>query len=255
MTVSSDISDLFKSQVRWRFINELLATDPEAALLRDVELLKEVASGKRCATARLWENPQCLVVTRKETKFPNFESARSQLAAEGWPVIIRDSGGTTVPHRPGILNFTLFFPVAEGGKYDLDLVYMALCEPIRLALRELGLCAEYGETKGSYCDGRYNLNVEGLKVTGTAQKIMISPPNTRNVKQAVMAQAMLMVDTDAEDGTYWVNRFYSLAGNARQFDPSVSSSIRDFVGMGSNGGDLTECLRAHLQKAFNELIS
>ena len=254
MTVSSEISDLFKSQSRWRFIDEPLATVPETALLRDVELLKEVASGKRCATARLWENPQCLVVTRKETKFPDFESARSQLAAEGWPVIIRDSGGTTVPHRPGILNFTLFFPVAEGGKYDLDLVYMALCEPIRLALRELGLCAEYGETKGSYCDGRYNLNVGGLKVTGTAQKIMISPPNTRNVKQAVMAQAMLMVDTDAEDGTYWVNRFYSLAGNARQFDPSVSTSVCNLLLESVNKKDLTCQMRLLIREAFDELV-
>jgi lipoate-protein ligase A len=254
MTVSSDITDLFKSQLRWRFIDEPLANDPEKALLRDIELLKEVASGKRCATARLWENPQCLVVTRKETKFPEFEKARLQLEAEGWPVIIRDSGGTTVPHKPGILNFTLFIPIAEGDRYDLDLVYMALCEPIRLALRELGLCAEYGETKGSYCDGRYNLNVEGLKVTGTAQKIMISPPNTRNVKQAVMAQAMLMVDTDAEDGTYWVNRFYSLAGNTRQFDPAVSASLCDLaLGLASDT-DLTAKVRGLIRTAFDRLI-
>lgn len=251
---SSDITDLFKSQLRWRFIDEPLAKDPETALLRDAELLKEVASGKRCATARLWENPQCLVVTRKETKFPKFEKARLQLEAEGWPVIVRDSGGTTVPHKPGILNFTLFIPIAEGDCYDLDLVYMALCEPIRVALRELGLCAEYGETKGSYCDGRYNLNVEGLKVTGTAQKIMISPPNARNVKKAVMAQAMLMVDVDAVEGTYWVNRFYELSGGGRQFDPSVSTSIADLM-VGVDGvKDLTLYLRLLIKEAFDQLI-
>lgn len=253
MTVSSDITDLFKSQARWRFIDEPLAKDPETALYRDIELLKEVASGKRCATARLWENPQCLVVTRKETKFPEFESARSQLETEGWPVITRDSGGTTVPHGPGILNFTLFIPVAEDGRYDLDLVYMALCEPIKRALNKLGLRAEYGETKGSYCDGRYNLNVNGLKVTGTAQKIMISPPNARSIKQAVMAQAMLMVDTDAKEGTYWVNRFYELSGGGKQFDPSVSISICDLVSGFEEVADFSGHLRILIRESFEQL--
>lgn len=249
------VVDLFKSQPRWRFINEPLSDSPEASLQRDTELLKEVAAGKRGATARLWENPQCLVVTRKETRFPSFAEARQQLTQDGWPVIVRDSGGTTVPHHPGILNFSLLIPQTPEQSFDLDTVYMALCEPIRLALGALDLNAEYGETKGSYCDGRYNLNVQGLKVTGTAQKIMVSPPNQKNIKQAILAQAMLMVEADAAAGTAWVNRFYTLAGNERQFDPSVATSLFDLLGDRKlEEGELTHCVRALLEKSFHVLI-
>lgn len=253
-SLPQEVIALFKSQQRWRFINEPLSDSPESALKRDLELLKEVAAGKRGATARLWENSQCLVVTRKETRFPDFEMAKCQLESEQWPVIVRDSGGTTVPHHPGILNFSLLIPQTHEQSFDLDTVYMALCEPIRLALAELGLIAEYGETPGSYCDGRYNLNVDGLKVTGTAQKIMLSPPNHKNIKQAVLAQAMLMVEADAEAGTLQVNRFYKLAGNNRQFDPAVATSLYDLLSGDAEKGVLTERVRLLLEACFNVLI-
>lgn len=221
----SDFRDIFTRPSRWRIIDEPLSQEAEAALQHDSHLLKEVASGKRGATARIWEVPQTLVVTRKETRFPAFQTACDQMAEDGWPVIVRDSGGTSVPLHPGILNLSLIFPVSNEDKVDLDSVYQALCEPIKLAVNEMGLSAEYGETPGSYCDGRYNLNIDGLKITGTAQKLMMSPPNARGVKQGVLAQAMLMVEADAAEGTDWVNRFYQLAGNKRQFDPGVATSL------------------------------
>lgn len=256
MNQSNELKQLFSSQPRWRLINEPVAEDPAAALKRDTELLREVAAAKRCATARLWENPQCLVVTRKETRFPNFHQACERLGQEGWPVIVRDSGGTAVPHHPGILNFSLIIPQEQHQTFDLDSYYYALCEPLCMALATLGLTAEHGETKGSYCDGRFNLNIQGLKVTGTAQKIMVSPPNNKGVKQAVLAQAMLMVEADAAQGTAWVNRFYTLAGNERQFDPQVATSIADLLpDTDRKPGQLTLSLRQLIADALNQLIN
>ena len=255
---TDDLYALFRHQARWRIIDELLSTDPAEGLKRDSCLLKEVTRAKRGATVRLWENPQCLVVPRKATRFPEFESACQQLAEEGWPVIVRESGGTTVPHHPGILNFSLFFPQLKQPHFDLDTVYMALCEPLRMAMDRLGLIAEYGETEGSYCDGRYNLNIEGLKVTGTAQKIMLSPENSKGVTHGVLAQAMLMVDADAQEGTHWVNRFYELAGNPRRFDPQVSTSLSHLVrqqGLKDIPDDLTLHLRQLIIQAVKQLAS
>lgn len=255
MQTPDDYLAIYQSQPRWRLINEPPAPDPDAALKRDTELLKEVAAGKRGATARLWEVPQCLVVTRKETRFPHFADAVAQLSDQGWPVIVRDSGGTTVPLHLGILNFSLLFPQQEGETFDLDSVYTALCEPIRGALAQLGLIAEYGATEGSYCDGRYNLNIQGLKVTGTAQKLMISPPNPKGVKQGILAQAMLMVEADAAQGTEWVNRFYQLAGNERRFDPMVATSIESLLPETQPQGELTLQLRQQIAESFSHLAA
>lgn len=255
MSTKNSFNKIFTDQPRWRFVNEPLSKEPDTALLRDSALLKEVAIAKRGAMARLWEVPQCLVVTRKETRFPDFTEACNQLSQIGWPVIVRASGGTTVPLHAGILNFSLIFPQTTDSKYDLDQIYLALCEPLKRALKRLNLSAEYGETPGSYCDGRYNLNIKGLKVTGTAQKLMVSPPNHRNIKQGVLAQAMLMVEADAAAGTNMVNMFYQLSGNSRRFDPDVAVSIQDIIDCSAynQAGQLTATLRQLIAEEFLKL--
>lgn len=222
------VEQLFLNVPQWQIINEPLNQDPLNALKQDSALQREIAAGKRCAVARIWENPQCLVVTRRETRFPQFDDACAQLAGKGWPVLVRESGGTCVPHQPGILHFSLIYPQATPRSKRLDDAYEALCEPIRRALIKLGLTPEYGETEGSYCDGNFNININGLKITGTAQRIVGAPANCENesVKSAVLAQAMIVVDADAEAGTEWVNRFYQYAGNERRFDPTVATSVK-----------------------------
>ncbi len=255
MATDTSFLDIFTLPERWRLINEPLSDDPRQALTRDTELLREVSSGKRGATARLWEVPQCLVVTRKETRFPYYQQAVEILSDSGWPIIVRDSGGTSVPLHPGILNFSLIFPQTSSCSFNLDDAYMALCTPIRHALSRLDLNAEYGETPGSYCDGRYNLNVGGLKITGTAQRVMLSTSNKKGIKQGVLAQAMLMVEADAKSGTDWVNRFYQEAGSERRFDPAVATSIDALVDNQLSAGELTIQIRKLIAEEFSQLIN
>ncbi len=255
MATDTSFLDIFTLPERWRLINEPLSDDPRQALTRDTELLREVSSGKRGATARLWEVPQCLVVTRKETRFPYYQQAVEILSDSGWPIIVRDSGGTSVPLHPGILNFSLIFPQTSSCSFNLDDAYMALCTPIRHALCRLNLNAEYGETPGSYCDGRYNLNVGGLKITGTAQRVMLSTSNKKGIKQGVLAQAMIMVEADAKSGTDWVNRFYQEAGSERRFDPNVATSIDALVDNQLAAGELTIQIRKLIAEEFSQLIN
>ncbi len=237
---------VFQAQQRWHLLNEPLNNNPANALLRDTLLLKEVASGARQATVRIWENPQCLVVTRKETRFPCFAQAKQQLEQQGWPVIVRDSGGTAVPHHPGILNLSLILPQLHSPKFDLDSIYLALCEPIIQALKFFGLKAEYGETPGSYCDGRFNLNIEGLKITGTAQRMMLATGNQDLISHGILAQAMLMVEADAAADTEIVNQFYRLAGMDRQFAPDVATSLNQLDIPNHSDTTLTQLIRTKL---------
>ena len=255
MATDTSFLDIFTLPERWRLINEPLSDDPRQALTRDTELLREVSSGKRGATARLWEVPQCLVVTRKETRFPYYQQAVEILSDSGWPIIVRDSGGTSVPLHSGILNFSLIFPQTSSCSFNLDDAYMALCTPIRHALCRLNLNAEYGETPGSYCDGRYNLNVGGLKITGTAQRVMLSTSNKKGIKQGVLAQAMIMVEADAKSGTDRVNRFYQEAGSERRFDPNVATSVDALVKNKLAAGELTIQIRKLIAEEFSQLIN
>ncbi|MBY4675105.1 lipoate--protein ligase family protein [Marinobacterium arenosum] len=246
---------LFSRYRNWQLLDEPLSADPQRALQRDTELVRAVAAGLSGPLARLWENPRSLVATRRETRLPQFAEACRRLAAEGWPVLGRDSGGTTVPHEPGILHFSLIFPQYQDSHFDLELIYQALCEPIRLALAELGLDAEYGAVDGAYCDGRYNLVVDGLKVTGTAQRLVGSRARERGISGGVLAQAMLMVECDAARGTEQVNRFYRLAGDPRQYDPAVSTCIAERLAgrLELPPGELTLRMRRLIGQAFRRL--
>lgn len=241
----------------WQLLVEPLADDPQQALNRDSELVRQVARGEQGALARIWENPRCLIATRRETRFPHFERACAQLASEGWPVYVRESGGTTVPHEPGIVHFSLAFPTTEARTFELDTIFEALCEPVRLALQKLGLDARYGFVEGSYCDGRYNLAIDGLKVTGTAQRLVGGRCEEKGIKGAVLAQAMLMVECDAVQGTDMVNRFYRLAGDGRVYDPAVSTCIAERLGpdLRRRPGELTARVRTLIAESFGELAA
>ncbi|MGG5828525.1 lipoyl protein ligase domain-containing protein, partial [Aeromonas salmonicida] len=58
--------------------------------------------------------PQSRICPRKGPPLPRYQAACEQLAREGWPVHVRDSGGTAVPHGAGILNLSLL--LAGTGK-------------------------------------------------------------------------------------------------------------------------------------------
>ncbi|KZN67815.1 lipoate--protein ligase family protein [Pseudoalteromonas luteoviolacea] len=245
MTEKELAKRLYQSH-HWTVLNEPIAQNTEHALAQDAALLKQVAKGEQPATIRLWECPQSLIVSRKEAKLPFFAQACQTLSQLDWPVSVRDSGGTAVPHGPGILNFSLIFAQTKSQALDVDEIYIALCEPIRSALNNLGIQSEYGETPGAYCDGRFNLNIESLKVTGTAQRIALSPTNNHGLYRGILAQAMIMVEADPQHTTAIVNQFYRLSGADNLYDPAASTSVDRHLSGSYTPGKLTQVLRQEL---------
>ncbi len=204
----------------WRLIEQQLSTSVEQALAEETNLLKQAAiSGK--AIARIWENPKSIIVTRKERRLPDFTRACELMQQQGWPVYVRDTGGTAVPHYPGILHLSLFIPKSLATP-TLDDIYLLLCNKLQLLLAQFDVPSGFDFVDNSFCDGKYNLVVNHKKITGTAQK-WLAP--TQSQQGAILAQAMLMVEGDIYQGTKAVNQFYQLAGSDIVFDPSVSTSL------------------------------
>jgi len=212
---------LFAAWPRWTLQEEPLGESTALNIRRDSDLLRQQAQYPDHPIARIWENPRSLVVTRRETRLPTYAAACRALDAAGWPVVVRDSGGTAVPHEPGVIHLSLIYRQPAQLRYDIDRSYQALCEPIRLALASLGIEPDYGTVPGAYCDGRYNLVVGGRKITGTAQRLVPMAGGG----QAVLSQAMVNVTTDALRGTDIVNRFYQLAGDSRRYRGDASTSL------------------------------
>ena len=103
----------------------------------------------------LWQNAPAVVCGRYQNVFAeiNVPAALEQKVS----VIRRETGGGTVYHDPGNLNYTFITDAGEGLDYGRFL------SPVVNALRALGVPAETGRI----CD----ITVAGKKVSGSAQKV------------------------------------------------------------------------------------
>ena len=218
---------------------------PDQILAEEQRWLRECAHDRQ-HRAHLWQAPQCLIVTRKDTHLPRYQAACEQLAAEGWPVHVRDSGGTAVPHGAGILNLSLMLPRTTT---DLAHYYRLLGAPLLALLGEYGLEGSYDFVPGSFCDGQYNLVIGGRKVTGTAQR-WLAPG--RDHDGAVLAQAMLLVAGDVDEGTRMASRFYELAGGELRFLPATSTTIAQAINWQGSGRMLMDKVREQLKQGLTE---
>jgi len=178
----------------------------------DEQLLAQVIRREAGPGVCIGSQPRCLVSTLRESQMDGFGPACAQLAARGWPVQIRCTGGGCVPQGPGVLNLSLVHPQRAGWK--LADGYLLLGELLSELLTGYGLTATLGEVAGAFCDGRYNLQVSGRKLVGTAQRWA----GSRREQPAVLAHACLLVDLDLAEATDRINSLYRLCGNEQQYD-------------------------------------
>ncbi|WP_348686062.1 lipoyl protein ligase domain-containing protein [Aeromonas bestiarum] len=218
---------------------------PAQILAQEQRWLRDCARDGQ-PSAHLWQAPQCLIVTRKDMRLPRYQAACEQLAAEGWPVYVRDSGGTAVPHGAGILNLSLLLPRTTT---DLAHYYHLLGAPLLTLLAEFGLEGNYDFVPGSFCDGQYNLVIGGRKITGTAQR-WLAPGQDHN--GAVLAQAMLLVAGDVDEGTRMASRFYELAGGELRFAPGTSTTIAQAINWQGSDRMLMNKVREQLKQGLTE---
>jgi lipoate-protein ligase A len=190
----------------------------------DEVLLDQVGRGETGPCLYVNSTPRCLVVTVRESRMPNFGAAQKILAAQGWPVVVRCTGGSCVPQGPGVINLSVIHPKVKG--WHLEDGYQLLCALLRGLLAEYGLDATTGEVPGSFCDGNYNLQVGGQKLAGTAQRWAGGSRDSA----AVLAHACLLVDLDLVEATEKINTLYRLCDNSQQFLPHACISLRDCLG-------------------------
>jgi len=219
---------------------ELTTFDEHGDLARwatfDELLLDHVIKGKSGPCFCINRAPRCLVTTVRESRMTNFKESCRELAEQGWPVIVRCSGGSCVPQSPGVINFSIVHPKVRG--WYLENGYKLLCDFLTHFLASYGLTAITGESPGSFCDGRYNLQVGGQKLVGTAQRWA----GGSRKQAAVLAHACLLVDMDVVEATEKVNTFYRLCGNQQQFTAESCTTLRN-------------CLEGSIQQSSAEFVS
>ncbi len=206
----------------------LKASDGRGDLQRQVTydefLLTEVSSGELGPCFYISSTPRCLVATVRESRMSNFKVAQQALYDQGWPVAVRCTGGSCVPQGPGVINLSIIHPKVRG--WHLDDGYLLLCDLLKDFLADYGLVATIGDVPESFCDGRYNLQVGGRKLVGTAQRWA----GGSRENAAVLAHACLLVDIDLVEATEKINTLYRLCGNPQQFTPQACITMFDCLG-------------------------
>jgi lipoate-protein ligase A len=182
--------------------------------------LLERAAADGCASA-VWEPSPCLVVPGSYRHHAAFDAACERSAHEGWPVRLRRSGGGLVPQAAGVLNFSHAWRTALPMGDAMIPVYQALCALLQRVLAPFGLVTDCAAVAGSFCDGRYNLALDGRKVAGTAQYWQRLGPH----EHVVLAHACLLVEADLAPLTERANRFEAALGSGRRYRGDVIANL------------------------------
>lgn len=155
----------------------------------------------------LWKNSPVIVCGAYQNIFQETDVYRAK--ADGIEILRRISGGGTVYHDEGNLNFSLIMDAERFQDYD-DLLL-----PVILAMRSAGIPAE----KGGICD----IRVGGIKVSGNAQKI---------AKGRILQHGTLLYDAD-------LNVLRRVSGGVKRvYESKATRSVPAEVG---NIKDICDC--------------
>ena len=120
----------------------------------------------------LWKSAPTVVVGKFQNAYG--EVSVGETLRRGIALVRRNSGGGTVYHDGGNLNFTM---ISDRGENSPD--YERFLTPVIAALRDLGIPADMGDA--------FDITVDGCKVSGNAQSV---------VKNRVMHHGTLLFDAD-----------------------------------------------------------
>ncbi|MCL6592942.1 MAG: ligase [Alicyclobacillus sp.] len=207
--------------------------DPDDQANTDVDaaLGEAVGRGDRPPVVRVWRSARRLGigVSRKDVATPAGQQAAEQLRALGLTVVVRQTGGTAVPQGPGVVNVSYIFPRPAAA--TTDAYFRLLCAPLMAWLATWDLAAETGPLPGSYCDGQYNILVNGQKLVGTAQAWRGGLAGVQSTRPGyILAHACLVVDADMAVCCEHINRFYEWAGQDYRVMPETATTLRTLLG-------------------------
>ncbi len=120
----------------------------------------------------LWKSAPTVVIGKFQNAYG--EVSVGEIERRGIELVRRNSGGGTVYHDEGNLNFTM---ISDRGENSPD--YERFLRPVVEALRSLGIPAAMGDA--------FDITVDGKKVSGNAQSV---------VKNRVMHHGTLLFDAD-----------------------------------------------------------
>jgi len=138
-------------------------------------IFDQVAAGERPATVSITPSTRHVGVTRRDTFRPGFADAVRAANDEGYPVLVRSSGGGATAADAGTFGFAIIRPAGEEIGRGIPERYDEAAALVLGAFSRLGLAAEVGEVRDEFCPGDHSVRVGGwaggMKLCGIAQRV------------------------------------------------------------------------------------
>jgi lipoate-protein ligase A len=168
----------------------------------------------------IWRSKPALLVSRTETRLPGFAAARDQMQTEGWPVVLRKSGGGACPVAPGTVQVSIIEPALAPS--TLKAKYAALTAVVESALAAFGIPIRVERVAGAHCPGSCDLAVDGRKIAGMAQHWF----RNRFGVRCVITVVSVNVEEPPDLLARVVNQFYSSAGSEVRCQAAALTNMR-----------------------------
>ena len=192
---------------------------PDGAVLQEVydaetAYLRAMREGRAQPTWYSWLPHLSLSVSRREA---NLLGDMSAFTAE--PVAIRQTGGTAVPQGPGTLNISVI--LRRPGPPAIRETYLELVAALAGGFADLGLHTTHGAREGSFCDGEFNLLLEGRKLVGTAQRWAADGAGG----SLCLMHCAVLAGGDPDWLCARTEALYAACGQERQYDRDAHSAV------------------------------
>ncbi|MFM9914357.1 MAG: lipoyl protein ligase domain-containing protein [Rhizobacter sp.] len=182
-------------------------------------LLDSAAGGEPAAC--VWEPGPSLVVPSTYQRYDRFPMLCERFEQRGWPVSVRRSGGGLVPQDRGVVNISLAWRTEVDMATGMTRVYEALCALLQDAVEPFAIDLNAQAVHGSFCDGRFNLAMNGRKVAGTAQYWQ----RLSKTEHVVLAHACLMVCANLQLLTQCANEFEGQLGSDKTYQQNAIANL------------------------------
>lgn len=216
----------------------------ESVFNTESDILKAVQSSQLDQALILWQTNEDTLVLPAGSKWQQSEELAFKLGEMGWQLYARKTGGAPVPQTQGVINVSYMYTIADEEDYSISNAYESFCDILSDFFNYFDVKVDVHDTPGSYCDGKYNLNINGQKVVGTAQRVVLK----KGGGKVVLAQACILIDTQANVLVKPVNLCYEHHQQTDRALANVHTSLFDHI---SNRPSTEELYRVLLNCVIN----
>ncbi|WP_022943152.1 lipoate--protein ligase family protein [Psychromonas hadalis] len=190
----------------------------------------------------LWQAKTPTIVFPSGQKWPESPALHTALQADNWKLLSRKTGGAPVPQCQGIINLSHLYVWPDATPYSIKQAYKNLCQVLQYFFSQYGLSSETHSTEFSYCDGDFNININGRKIVGTAQRIILK----KGGGKIVLAQACILVDAVLEEIIKPINLCYQLCDKKHRVKAQAHTTLFEHI----NTRPSVDTLYRQLTQAF-----